>query len=256
MDIVGAPNIQLSISSDKPAAQIAVRLNHIHPDGASTRITYGVLNLAHRIGFDKSAPLVPGEVFDVDFSMDHIAYRVPAEHKIRVSISSSYWPLIWPSPEAACLTLKAGSIDIPMRPSGNSDECHFHGPETDLPWQVEELRPASNSRKAIKDMKTGITTIEVIDDFGSVRDCHHGLVSGSIAREWWSIHPEDPLSAEAKTHWSTENRRGKWSVRTETFAKMTSDKENFFLEARLEAYEGEKLVFEKEITDRVPRDNR
>ena len=43
-----APNIHLSISSDKPAAQIAVRLNHIHPDGASTRITYGVFNLAHR----------------------------------------------------------------------------------------------------------------------------------------------------------------------------------------------------------------
>ena len=67
-----------------------------------------------------------------------------------------------------------------------------------MPWQTEVIRPASNSRKAIKDMKTGITTIEVVDDFGSVRDCHHGLVSGSIAREWWSIHPDDPLSAEAR----------------------------------------------------------
>ena len=37
---------------------------------------------------------------------------------------------------------------------------------------------------------------------------------------------------------------------------MTSDKERFFIEARLEAYEGENLVFEKEITDSVPRDNR
>ena len=105
-------------------------------------------------------------------------------------------------------------------------------------------------------MKTGITKIEVVDDFGSVRDCQHGLVSGSIAREWWSIHPDDPLSAEARTHWSTENSRGEWSVRTETYAKMTSDKENFFLEARLEAYEADDLVFEKEITDSVPRDNR
>jgi hypothetical protein len=37
---------------------------------------------------------------------------------------------------------------------------------------------------------------------------------------------------------------------------MTSDKENFFLEARLEAYEADDLVFQKEITDSVPRDNR
>ena len=256
LDIVGAPNIQLSISSDKPAAQIAVRLNHIHPDGASTRITYGVFNLAHRNGFDIATPLTPGEVFNVDFSLDQVAYRVPAGHKIRVSISSTYWPLIWPSPEAVCLTIEAGLIDVPLRPSGTSDECHFPSPETELPWQTELIRPASNSRKAIKDMKTGITKIEIVDDFGSVRDLHHGLVSGSIAREWWSIHPDDPLSAEAATHWSTENSRGEWSVRTETYAKMTSDKEKFFLEARLEAYEGDKLVFEKEIIDSVPRDNR
>ena len=80
-------------------------------------------------------------------------------------------------------------------------------------------------------------------------------MSGSIAREWWSI-PDDPISAEARTHWSTENSRGKWSVRTETYAKMTSDREKFFIEARLEAYEGDDLVFEKEIKDSVSRDNR
>ena len=93
-------------------------------------------------------------------------------------------------------------------------------------------------------------------DFGCFQDCQHGLVSGSTAREWWSIHPDDPLSAEARTHWSTENSRGTWSVRTETFAKMTSDKEMFYLEAKLEAYEGEKLVFEKEICQSVPRNHR
>jgi putative CocE/NonD family hydrolase len=48
MDIVGAPRLSLTVASDQPQAQIAVRLNHIHPDGASTRITYGVLNLSHR----------------------------------------------------------------------------------------------------------------------------------------------------------------------------------------------------------------
>ena len=106
--------------------------------------------------------LSPGEVFDVEFSLDQIAYRVPAGHKIRVSISSCYWPLIWPSPEATCLTIEAGLVDLPLRPSGISDECHFPSPETELPGRLSEIRPASNSRKAIKDMKTGITTIEVL----------------------------------------------------------------------------------------------
>ena len=47
--IVSAPKVCLTLSSNKAQAQIAVRLNQIHPDGASTRITYGVLNLSHYI---------------------------------------------------------------------------------------------------------------------------------------------------------------------------------------------------------------
>ena len=64
------------------------------------------------------------------------------------------------------------------------------------------------------------------------------------------------LSARAETHWSTENSRGDWSVRTETYATMTSDATDFHLSARLEAYEGDMLVFEKELSERIPRDCR
>ena len=255
-DIVGAPRVKLVLSANKPAAQIAVRLNHIHPDGASTRITYGVLNLAHRNGFETASPLEPGARIDIEVALDQIAYRVPAGHRIRVAISSAYWPLIWPSPEAACLNLHTGSLDLPTRPTGDADEYHFPEPEADAAWATEELRSASNSRRTIKDMASGITTLEIIDDFGCVRDSDHGLVTGSVAREWWSIHPDDPLSATARTHWTTENGRGDWSIRTESFATMTSDADAFHLTARLEAYEGEELIFEKDISQSVPRDTR
>nr|WP_323368582.1 CocE/NonD family hydrolase C-terminal non-catalytic domain-containing protein [Profundibacter amoris] len=38
------------LTSETPVAQIAVRLNDVHPDGKVSRITYGVLNLTHRNG--------------------------------------------------------------------------------------------------------------------------------------------------------------------------------------------------------------
>ena len=255
-DIVGAPRISLRLEADAPAAQIAVRLNHIHPDGAATRITYGVLNLAHRGGFDKAVPLTPGQAVDITLDLDHIAYRVPAGHAIRVAVSSAYWPLIWPVPSAANLTLLDGTLDLPTRASGEADERRFEAPEADIAWATEQIRPAANSRKVINDMKTGLMTLEIIDDFGSLRDSDHGLISGSVAREWYTIHPDDPLSARAETHWSTENSRGDWSVRTETYATMTADATDFHLSARLEAYEGDMLVFEKELSERIPRDCR
>ena len=76
-DIVGAAKVKLRLTSDTPDGQIAVRLNHIHPDGASTRITYGVLNLAQRDDHANANALPIGQEIEVSLDLDHIAYRVP-----------------------------------------------------------------------------------------------------------------------------------------------------------------------------------
>ncbi|RVB59866.1 peptidase S15, partial [Mesorhizobium sp. M7A.F.Ca.CA.002.03.2.1] len=81
----------------------------------------------------------------------------------------------------------------------------------------------------------------------------HGLANGSIARETWTIHPDDPLSASGKTHWTQTLSRNGWSVRTETTAEMRSDGQNFSVSARIEAYEDETLVFERNFEEKVPR---
>ena len=45
ISIVGRSHVRLRVAADKPQAQVAVRLNAIHPDGTVERITYGLLNL-------------------------------------------------------------------------------------------------------------------------------------------------------------------------------------------------------------------
>lgn len=254
MDIAGAPTLRLRLRADRPQAQIAVRLNHIHPDGASTRITYGVLNLSHRDSHANPTPLIPDEAFEITLPLDHIAYRVPKGHKIAVAISSAYWPLIWPSPETAELTLLTGAIDLPVRPRAEVGEWAFPPPETDTPWQSETLREGSNKRWVETDMNTGIVSLHIVDDFGKDRDLEHGMIQGSIGREVWSIHPDDSLSARGKTHWSDEIERGEIKLRTETYAEMWSDKDNFYLTARVEAFENGNLVYENDIADVVKRD--
>ena len=99
IDIVGTPVVRLKLSADKPAAMVAVRLCDVHPDGASTRITYGVFNLCHRESHEFPRPVTPGEAMDIELKLDDIAYQVPAGHRLRVAVSSSYWPMVWPSPE-------------------------------------------------------------------------------------------------------------------------------------------------------------
>ncbi|WP_299554810.1 CocE/NonD family hydrolase [uncultured Tateyamaria sp.] len=247
--ITGAPVIRLNLSADKPVAHITVRLNHIHPDGASMRITYGLLNLADHLG----GPLVPGQREAVRLNLDHIAYSVPAGHRMRVSVSTAYWPLIWPAPEAATVTLHAGSLSIDALT--DADTCHVEPPDAAAPWQTEELRPEAHTRRQETDMVTGVTSLIIKDDFGKVRDLDHGLIHGSIARERWDIHPDDPLSARGTCHWTDEIERDDIHLRTEARCEMWSDATHFHLNAKLDAFENDIRVYQREITDKVPRRN-
>ena len=255
-DIFGAPVVRLRLAADTPQGQIAVRLTHVHPDGARTRITYGLLNLTHRDGHETPRPLVPGETVEVIVTLDHIAYRVPAGHRIGIAVSTAYWPLIWPSPEAVTLNLSGGALDLPVRVRARGDEWQFPPVETDVThWETEELRPPSDIRRLEEDMASGIVSLIIEDDFGKRRDRQHGLVSGGISRERWEIHPDDPLSARGHTHWTEETERDGIRLRTETYAEMWSDATRFHLRAWLEAYENDQLVLERDLEDSIPRDH-
>ncbi|MEH6520895.1 CocE/NonD family hydrolase [Sulfitobacter sp.] len=255
MDLVGAPRLRLKLSSDKPQAQIAVRLNHIHPDGAATRITYGVLNLSHRTSAAEPTSMPQNASEDITLDLDQIAYRIPAGHRIRVSISTAYWPLIWPAPEAAQLNITQGSIALPQRPTQGGDEVSFLAPEAAEPWNIEGIRPGNHIRRHEIDMVTGIQSLVIEDDFGELRDVDHGLIKGGIARERWDIHPDDPLSARGECDWESKLVRDDIVLRTRTQCTMKSDATNFHLTAKIEAWENDTLVYTREESDTIPRDH-
>lgn len=253
MQITGAPKITLTLSSDQPTAQIAVRLNHIHPDGASTRITYGVLNLCHRDGHEVSNLLPVNEAVTAALKLDQCAYTVPAGHRLRISISNSYWPLLWPSPQATSLNIQEGNLEIPLVNEVAGHIVSFPPPEAADPWQTETIREGQNSRRQETDLNTGIVHLHIVDDFGKVSDVEHGLINGSIAREHWQIHPNDPLSARGTCHWSDEIERDDIKLRTEASCEMWSDSDHFYLTAKIEAFENERSMYKRDVSDKILR---
>lgn len=48
VEILGAAEGELEIGVDRPVALLALRLSDLRPDGAATRVTYGLLSLTHR----------------------------------------------------------------------------------------------------------------------------------------------------------------------------------------------------------------
>ena len=253
-DLAGAPVVRLTLSSDKPQAQMAVRLNHVHADGASTRITYGLLNLSHRDSHAAPTALESFYPYHDTVPLDHIAYRIPRGDRVAVAVSSAYWPMMWPSPESTTLTLTAGEVDLPVRPLATGDETAFPPPETDEEWAHDTLRAPENKRWSETDKASGIVTLHVVDDFGKTRDREHGLVTGSLATKRWSIHPDDSLSARAWVEWIAEIERDGLNLCTKTTSEMWSDMTHFHLRARLIAYKNDDVVYERDISETIERD--
>ncbi len=105
LELLGNPVARLTLASDRPVAMVAVRLCDVLEDGRSTLITRGLLNLTHRDGHDQVTPLVPGEPVTVDVTLKAIGQQIPAGHRLRLSVSPTYWPWAWPSPEVVTLTV-------------------------------------------------------------------------------------------------------------------------------------------------------
>ncbi len=260
LELLGAPLLELELAVDRPVAQLAARLNDVAPDGSVLRVTYGVLNLCHRDGSEAPAALEPGRRYRVLLQLDDIGYRFAAGHRLRLSLSTAYWPMVWPAPEPVTLTLFAGAatLDLPLRQAADEAAVVMPPPAGAAPAVAESLRSAANSRRIVQDLASGETAVEILDDFGRQRIAPHGLEGDTIARERWSLRPSDPLSACGETHWTSIHARGDWAVRTETMARLTGDATHFHLEGELEAYEGvgpeERLFLKRNFKKSVRRD--
>jgi putative CocE/NonD family hydrolase len=140
-EILGAAELDLELSSDRPVAHLIARLNDIAPDGTSTRITYGVLNLTHRNSHETPETLKPGQAYRISLKLDDVAYAVPEGHRIRLALSTNYWPMIWPAPEPVTLTLSTSTstLNLPERSS------------EDLAKPYEPFEEAARIRKEAKE---------------------------------------------------------------------------------------------------------
>jgi hypothetical protein len=109
LDLIGFPEAVLYLSSSAPVAHVVVRLADVAPDGTSAHVSTGVLNLTHREGHADPRPLVPGEIYEVRVPLKAIGYRFLAGHRLRLSVASAYWPVIWPAPYRAENILHRGT---------------------------------------------------------------------------------------------------------------------------------------------------
>jgi len=258
-DILGAPVVELELSSDAPVAMIAAVLSDVQPDGAATRVSYGLLNLTHRDSHAAPQPMEPGKRIRVRLQLNDCGQHFAPGHRLRLALSTAYWPIAWPAPEAATLMITTGQsrLVLPVRPASDADADlpDFAPAEAAAPDDVTALEPGGFESAVTRDVVTGRLVHHRVTDGGEVRhNTHDGWTVAKSREERYEIDPDDPTSAQLDVAWRERFSRGAWEFTTKTRTRMRCTKTHFIVEADLEARMGDDTVAEKSWSFDVPRD--
>ena len=114
LSVIGQPEAVLHVSATMPVATCVVRLSEVSPAGVSALVATGALNLTHRRSDVDPEAMEPGRVEEVRIPLRSTGYRFSPGHRIRLTVLTGYWPVLWPSPYPGELLVHRG-VPTPSR---------------------------------------------------------------------------------------------------------------------------------------------
>jgi putative CocE/NonD family hydrolase len=259
VELLGAGEAALELSVDRPWALVAVRVCDIAPDGASTLIARGLLNLSRREGHDRTVPMPIGQPVAVRVPLQSTAYAIPSGHRIRLAVSNTYWPMAWPSPQANTLTIHCGPrcvLSLPRRRPNELDTQlrPFDAPESGTALATEPTTVRKGGRRVARNLATGEVELEFDWRPTRTRIVATDTELGEENFTRYRIVEGEPLSATVICDVEVSLARPGWNVRTRATSTMTSDADQFVVTSTLEAFEGTGRVHARTWTHRFRRD--
>ncbi len=259
LEILGAAQLYLRFSSDKAQALVAVRLNDVAPDGRSTRVTVGLLNLTHRDSHEFPTALVPGVAYDATVDLDDIAHAFPAGHRISVSISTTYWPIAWPSPELATVSVQLGAsrLELPVRPARIEDaQLPPFGPPVRAPQTPYVNHPVNDppQRRVTRDLLSGRMVVDFPRWTYSKTMPDIAQTQSSVGLVRYEISDGDPTSAAMTTDFHVEMAFAETTIRHHSTGRLSCTTTHFRVQQTLAVHEGDTLIFQRAWDEEIPRD--
>ena len=164
------------------------------------------------IATDTKSPalLAAGQRYRVRLQLNDAGLDLPAGHRIRLALSTAYWPTIWPSPEQATLTISAArSICRCLPQATDALISPLPDPESAPPEKPTIIR-------------RGDVRIERIDRIG--------LELGREYKSEFHVEDDDPLSAVAEVRQTHTMSRDAWQIRVETRMRLSCSRDVFLLQ--------------------------
>lgn len=247
LELLGHPSLAARISVDVPVATLSVRLCDVFPDGSSTLVTRGVLNLTHRDGHDRPEPMPVDEPVDVTVELEATSWTFDPGHRLRLAISGTDWPntVAPPEPVTFALDLAASALHLPRvdgpSPSAapslvaSTDEPNE---PTDVTWRVE------------RDVLRRETSCVI--DHGSTYD-----EAGVTCTEHYTGRVRVNTRSFAQQMQATAKFRLAWpdvTVTTEAELRIEATAKAFEVDLSLRCQDGDDVFAERHWQRAIPRD--
>jgi predicted acyl esterase len=256
-ELIGHARARFRVRTDRTFGQVSIKLCDVFPDGTSTLITRGMLDLTHLgcwpaddrgvVGRAPS-PLTPGEWIDLDLAFEATTWTLAPGHVLRLAIAGTDWPNCWPPAGPVTLEVDAATVELalPLTTSLSASTHTFvpgEGPsahEADgVTWRIEHDVIARETRVATR--------------YGDTYDGVHGVVTTDEYRGELGVSTTNPANAWAS---GTSSYRMTWpeaSVRTEATLAVESDEHGFDVTIDLRVWDGDEQIAERRWTRQLPR---
>jgi len=120
IEIRGSPEAVVHATIEKGEdVNLVAKLCDVGPDGSSSLITTGWLKGSHYRSHEEPQPLKPNQAYEFRIKLWATSYLVRKGHRLRLSLSCSDFPRIWPTPSNPTIRVLYGSsqpscLRIPM----------------------------------------------------------------------------------------------------------------------------------------------
>lgn len=254
--LVGNPVVALHVRSSATVGHVSAKLCDVAPDGTSTLITRGMLDLRHLgcwpadafgVPGRAAAPVVPGEWLDVRIELEATTWTLLTDHRLRLAIAGTDWPNCWPAPADVVLGVDRASVrlELPVMEHIAPSTHQFvagPGPSGDdadgVLWQLEHdvLTGESRVRTRYGGRYSGVAGIEI-------EDCYEGELGVDVAH---------PAHAWALGRTQFELRFGTDVCVTEATLNMHSDPDGFHISLALDARHNGTSVASRSWSEHLP----
>jgi hypothetical protein len=249
--------VRLRVSADAPLAHWVARLEDVQPDGTVSLVTGRLLNGSQRDSRLEPEPLEPGEIYDLEIDLHFTTWTFKAGHRVRLAVSNSLFPMIWPTPHPMTTELHLGvestRMELPVIPPAKRKVPAFLPPEPRE--EVAEVRylesvPWLDFLEYKRDLWRTTTSVEwkshsVTED--------HGRRHRTDERNFYETNDNRPaasrFSGEARTTIDLEDR--KLELRS-TF-DVRSDEKNFYVRIIRHLFKDDVLLRQREWSETIPR---